>query len=749
MGIVIGWWAPKRLPDAYVEVEYIESSWTQYINTWRTPGSEYCKVEANVTPYRPAWDSYCALFWMRTSWDDRFALKIDDSNLWRVDLWENPLTWTDMTVSPWSNVDIRMVWDNRDTELVIWWVTCTMFSWYYPTIVQSTRPMYIFAYNEDWTATSLISMKLYSFKIYSSSSTLARDFVPCYRVSDSVIWLYDLVNDVFYTNAWTWVFTKWNDVQTAIDVLDIRYWRWNDYTPLMWPSPTWFHVPTKDEWQGLKNIMRWLSIDTWNQWKIKLHIPFAGRRKYDGTRQNQGTYWTYWSSSPYLYSSTSHSYYLYLTSSGSDASSNHNGRAYWRSVRCFKDTYATPDSSWTVVEWTLWNAWIFRDQTNWLISVTDGSNGYTIMDKNLWATAVYNDWDTLSETNCWKFYQWWNNYGFPRTWSMTTSSTQVDASWYWPWNYYSDSTYIINSSSPYDWSSVRNDNLWWYRDYSKPPEVKKIMMRPNNVETQVWPPKKHWTIANAVEAWTCPITLSNYYDECLEFSADWLHFYTSNNATSSWPFQVDLATAWDVTSATWSADLHSTMYYGSSWNWNWTPHWNADGSACTNAYWGTIKNFSVVTNWDLTSQLSINWTWWYSSPLDNLTSRWRKFIDSWNKIISQYSYSLNSNWCAVYNLWTPYDLRTIDPDSEIYYTWITWWDADYFMSEDGLHLYFVSPDINKINHYTLSTAWNISTATLTEDLQQSGCSWIYFHEDKMYIKYRAWNVKQFTVTYSS
>lgn len=332
---------------------------------------------------------------------------------------------------------------------------------------------------------------------------------------------------------------------------------------------------------------------------------------------------------------------------------------------------------------------------------------------------------------------------FPFVWGVTMSYTQVDASSYAP------STYSSNTFISYDWnwSEPANRDLRWWRTWVK--QKQRSLKKIYKWTTQVWPPKKHWTIANAVEAWTCPTTLSNYYDECLEFSADWLHFYTSNNATSSWPFQVDLATAWDVTSATWSTDLHSTMYYGSSWNWNWTPHWNADGSACTNAYWGTIKNFSVVTNWDLTSQLSINWTWWYSSPLDNLTSRWRKFIDSWNKIISQYSYSLNSNWCAVYNLWTPYDLRTVDPDSEIYYTWITWWDNDYFMSEDGLHLYYVSPDINKINHYTLSTAWDVSTATLTEDLQQSGCSWIYFHEDKMYIKYRAWNVKQFTVTYSS
>ena len=104
--------------------------------------------------------------------------------------------------------------------------------------------------------------------------------------------------------------------------------------------------------------------------------------------------------------------------------------------------------------------WIYHDTVNGLISLSsDGTNWLTIADKNLWATTVYNDGDTLSEANCGKYYQRWNNYGFPRTWSVTTSSTRVNASTYWPWNYYTWSTFIKWSA---DWSSVQNDNLWWW-----------------------------------------------------------------------------------------------------------------------------------------------------------------------------------------------------------------------------------------------------------------------------------------------
>lgn len=106
-------------------------------------------------------------------------------------------------------------------------------------------------------------------------------------------------------------------------------------------------------------------------------------------------------------------------------------------------------------------AWIYHSPSLWLISLSsDWTNWITIADKNLWATQVYNNWDTLSEANCGKYYQWWNNYWFPFTWAVTTSSTQVNAQNYWPWNYYSSSTFIIWWWN--DWSSVQNDNLWWW-----------------------------------------------------------------------------------------------------------------------------------------------------------------------------------------------------------------------------------------------------------------------------------------------
>lgn len=104
-------------------------------------------------------------------------------------------------------------------------------------------------------------------------------------------------------------------------------------------------------------------------------------------------------------------------------------------------------------------SWIYHNATLWLISLSaNGVSRTTIADKNLWATTVYNNWDTLSNSNCWNLYQWGNNYWFSRSGTPSTSSTVVNASSYWPWNYYSSSTFITWNRA---WDNPANQNLRW------------------------------------------------------------------------------------------------------------------------------------------------------------------------------------------------------------------------------------------------------------------------------------------------
>lgn len=52
--------------------------------------------------------------------------------------------------------------------------------------------------------------KIYSTKVYDNN-ILIRDLVPCYRKSDNVIGMFDLVNNVFYMNAGSGTFLKGNN----------------------------------------------------------------------------------------------------------------------------------------------------------------------------------------------------------------------------------------------------------------------------------------------------------------------------------------------------------------------------------------------------------------------------------------------------------------------------------------------------------------------------------------------------------
>ncbi len=274
-----------------------------------------------------------------------------------------------------------------------------------------------------------------------------------------MVW-YDTTNDQLKVYDWT----NWNVTGKEYNAWPwIEIKNWPDYSAMQWPAPDGFHVPTKDEWVALCGILTTTFSMASNATTMGtyLKMPMAGYRSYSSSNvANAGSYGFYWSSTAY---STNRAYYLAFNSSSiTPQADQYRSNGY--SVRCFKDTPTIPTSSWTTLydgSSVATSAWVFYNATDGLISVSgDWVTWYTIQDKNLGATTVYNQGDTLTDANCGYFYQWWNNYWFAHSWSVTTSSTQVNASTYWPWNYYESSTFITRSSSPYDWSNVQNDNLW-------------------------------------------------------------------------------------------------------------------------------------------------------------------------------------------------------------------------------------------------------------------------------------------------
>lgn len=215
-------------------------------------------------------------------------------------------------------------------------------------------------------------------------------------------------------------------------------------------------------------------------------------------------------------------------------------------------------------------AWIYHNSDLWLISLSsDGSNWITIADKNLWATQVYNSWDTLSEANCGKFYQRWNNYWFPYTWPTSTSTTLVNAGNYWPWNYYSSSTYIKNSSSPYNWDSSNNQNLWWDTT--------------NTNEARRWPCAEWWHIMSENDF----TNFKNVIDTLWVNTSAYLYL----KIPLSWWYDISWSrfnnSAWDIRISTplsnWTSALYCVVY------WNWT--WGVSKTNTAKAYAFSIRPF--------------------------------------------------------------------------------------------------------------------------------------------------------------
>ena len=69
----------------------------------------------------------------------------------------------------------------------------------------------LFAYNYSGNPGYSSKGKLYSFKMYEGN-TLVRDFIPAKRKSDNAICLYDKVSNTFFTNAGTGDFIAGNEV---------------------------------------------------------------------------------------------------------------------------------------------------------------------------------------------------------------------------------------------------------------------------------------------------------------------------------------------------------------------------------------------------------------------------------------------------------------------------------------------------------------------------------------------------------
>ena len=190
-----------RLPSEYQEVEWIGSSGTQYINTGYNPSSSTC-IEVVVSV--PRFQLNTEIIGVRSG-GRYYELLFSGSSSLYVQMYKTPnTTFTD--------------WNNKNTFKIIngdFYINDELKLTSQQTLGGNTYqinvPLYLFGLNNNGSAQRLIEQTMYYCKI-EENNQIQREFIPCYRKSDDVIGLYDLVYGTFYTNAGSGTFTKGNDV---------------------------------------------------------------------------------------------------------------------------------------------------------------------------------------------------------------------------------------------------------------------------------------------------------------------------------------------------------------------------------------------------------------------------------------------------------------------------------------------------------------------------------------------------------
>lgn len=222
----------------------------------------------------------------------------------------------------------------------------------------------------------------------------------------------------------------------------------NDYSAMQWPCPEWFHIPS---WLGNINSI----INSISDYK-KLHMP-TNCGYWAGSWQNRNeteSWWTdvYWQTDPWTYAGEWYAWH-FDEYNGNFCGSTDASATEWHPIRAFKNEVVMPDSTWTEeLTGKIWHSAALG-----LITYFDGTNYYTMADKNVGATTVWNDGDPCTDANVGLYFQQGNNYGYHYGDTVPTTDELIDVSSVEPSTYSSATWGSTDHSSR--WDEV-NADIW-------------------------------------------------------------------------------------------------------------------------------------------------------------------------------------------------------------------------------------------------------------------------------------------------
>lgn len=199
----------RLLPEGYTQVEYIANSNTQHIDTGIIPTSN-TKIDIDFMYLNHTINNWNPIFGERNATTATyFAMFIQPTTLILSPNYAGYDPGTSSQISIEANV--RYNFRNENGQ---WYINDELKPQMSTTntLITGTKSIYLFALHQnDETARYGTQIRIYQCKIYEGQ-TLVRYFIPCYRNSDNVIGMYDIVNRIFYENVGTGTFNKGNNI---------------------------------------------------------------------------------------------------------------------------------------------------------------------------------------------------------------------------------------------------------------------------------------------------------------------------------------------------------------------------------------------------------------------------------------------------------------------------------------------------------------------------------------------------------
>lgn len=203
-----------RLPSGYAELQYIESTGTQYIDTeWNYGNSNYLKtrlvVDSVVTP--GGW----AVSGVGTKTNLYYGCGNNSSTIYygngNSDVSTGVAYTGERSVFDINHKDKTFKVTEKDGTVLVDLSSITVGT---PSL--AAAPVYLFAYNDSPNGNAVChTERIYSCQIYQDD-VLVRDFVPC-RNPDGEVGLYDMVEGKFYPNNGTGAFAAGSEVPAEVE----------------------------------------------------------------------------------------------------------------------------------------------------------------------------------------------------------------------------------------------------------------------------------------------------------------------------------------------------------------------------------------------------------------------------------------------------------------------------------------------------------------------------------------------------